>query len=122
MATFTIPARTIQAGVSVLGPASPGAGLNSVTISLDVTNLTPSMDVLLEHSPDSGTTWRSICHATLTGPFVDGQGVTQNTASLQGSLGHTAAGAILTTATSLVRATLTNTTAFNTAGGTLSAS
>lgn len=120
MPALTIPPTTIKAGVTVLGPIATGAGIAGLEVILDVGNITALCTFLLEIAFD-GVTWQDVAVWSVAAPPVDRHGVPVSPPNFDEPVdfGGTPSGPRLTTAESKARLTINNTTAFATAGGSL---
>lgn len=121
MSTFAIPRTTIPAGVTVVGPTTPGAGLAGMELQLEIGALVAPCTFQLEVAFD-GVTWQSVNTTTvMSGITRDRQGnpVTPSMMDWQASFGSLLSVPTLTTAASMVRLRITNTTAFVSQGGSL---
>lgn len=120
MPSLPIAARTLAAGVTVVGPVTPGAGLAGMVLVLDVGSLVDPCDFLLEVAFD-GSTWQPVATMNVVGPprNRDGSPAAPPDMHWAASFGDDVNGAVRTTALSAARLTVRNTTAFHTNGGTL---
>jgi hypothetical protein len=117
---FAIPARTIAAGQTTFGPFTPGAGFNACQITLDITNLTPTLRVRMEYAVD-GVTYVPISDSGyVSGPgwnkYATPPAIDPNL-NFSADIGNNAAGPNLTTNKSTFRLIVDNTTAFASSGG-----
>lgn len=124
-ATRKIPAGTIPAGASTLGPFSTGVGFNTVTLDFDIGALVDPCTFTMLYAED-GVNYRVL---STEGPLVAGSainrdGTPRNPPNIDWSpdLGEVGGVLNLTTAKSTIKIGVDNTTAWTTNGGSLIAS